>query len=109
MVHDTPSKTLEMGYLPVSEHPTCSETRNENLHGPQMAVTSSRLEPSHGSWSQCVDDRKLRNYDVVNEKGSKANIETENEMTIASSRWQTQVGYQYPPVPPSKAPDKGGR
>ena len=65
MVHDTPSKTYDMVYLPVSKHPTRSETRNENLHGPQMAVTSSRLEPSNGSWSQCADDRKLHNHDVL--------------------------------------------
>ena len=74
-----------------------------------MAVTLSSLEPFNGSRVKHVDEQKLCIKGVVNKTRFKANIKNESETTKTSSVQQTQVGYQYPPVPLPKAWNKGSQ
>jgi len=98
MMHDTPSIIHNEGDLPIPQHPTCSKTCNESMHGPQSAMSSSLLEGSssllEGSSSQSLDRTERRVGEVLYEKHSNMNVGPVKSLTKSSEEWEEQDEYE---------------
>jgi hypothetical protein len=107
----TPSLTNETGYLPVSQRPTRSKTRNKYPYNPQMAVDPHHRETTSNLCIQRIEGSRggsctQRGGGVGNGICLNSNVKHEKKLTSLSVSVQEQSTVMYSPGRKPKAPDK---